>query len=98
MKLLTILIMCGIFLGWFDVDSDHNHNVYVSGLPLDITVEEFVTLMGKCGIIMEDEKGRYGCVNIDKKYVGGERRKEVRKSEWEGRRQGDICTVCILLS
>ena len=58
------IIMCGIFLGWFDIDSDHNHNVYVSGLPLDITVEEFVELMGKCGIIMEDEKGRYGCVTM----------------------------------
>ena len=47
--------------------------MFVSGLPLNITVEEFVTLMGKCGIIMEDEKGKYDCVNIDKKYVGGKR-------------------------
>ena len=69
------------FLGWFDVDSDHNQNVYVSGLPLDITVEEFVTLMGKCGIIMEDEKGRYDCVNIDKKYVW-------RRGEERGEKEG----------
>ena len=32
--------------------------MYVSGLPLDITREEFVEMMTKCGIIMEDEEGR----------------------------------------
>lgn len=32
--------------------------MYVSGLPLDITKEEFAELMGKCGIIMENEDGR----------------------------------------
>ncbi|XP_018598598.1 17S U2 SnRNP complex component HTATSF1 [Scleropages formosus] len=40
--------------GWFDVDKDKNTNVYVSGLPLDITPEEFVEVMSKCGIIMRD--------------------------------------------
>ena len=44
-------------LGWFDIDESHNTNVYVSGLPLDITLEEFAEHMTKCGIIMEDEDG-----------------------------------------
>ena len=43
--------------GWFEIDKEHNHNVYVSGLPLDVTKEEFVELMSKCGIIMENEDG-----------------------------------------
>ncbi|KAI8498377.1 HIV Tat-specific factor 1 [Branchiostoma belcheri] len=44
---------------WFDVDEGKNTNVYVSGLPTDITDEEFQEMMQKCGIIMEDtETGR----------------------------------------
>ncbi|CAH1226306.1 HTATSF1 [Branchiostoma lanceolatum] len=39
---------------WFDVDEVKNTNVYVSGLPTDITDDEFKDLMQKCGIIMED--------------------------------------------
>ncbi|XP_010901301.2 HIV Tat-specific factor 1 isoform X1 [Esox lucius] len=39
---------------WFDVEMDKNTNVYVSGLPPDITTEEFVELMSKCGIVMRD--------------------------------------------
>lgn len=46
------------FAGWFEIDEQHNHFVYVSGLPLDITTEDFVELMGKCGIIKENEEGR----------------------------------------
>ncbi|XP_019848654.1 PREDICTED: HIV Tat-specific factor 1-like [Amphimedon queenslandica] len=42
---------------WFDIDESHNTNVYVSGLPLDITLEEFAEHMTKCGIIMEDDDG-----------------------------------------
>ena len=45
-------------LGWFEVDEDHNTNVYVSGLPLDISQDEFHTLMSKCGIIMNDDDGK----------------------------------------
>lgn len=41
--------------GWFEVEDQHNTNVYVSGLPLDITEEEFIELMSKCGIIMKDQ-------------------------------------------
>ena len=39
------------------MDEDKNHNVYVSNLPLDTTVEEFVEMMSKYGIIMEDDDG-----------------------------------------
>ncbi|KAF3705678.1 HIV Tat-specific factor 1 [Channa argus] len=40
--------------GWFEIDDHKNTNIYVSGLPLDISTEEFVELMSKCGIVMRD--------------------------------------------
>ncbi|XP_020827440.1 17S U2 SnRNP complex component HTATSF1 isoform X1 [Phascolarctos cinereus] len=40
--------------GWFQVQEKRNTNVYVTGLPPDITKDEFVQLMSKCGIIMKD--------------------------------------------
>ncbi|KAG7517084.1 HIV Tat-specific factor 1 [Solea senegalensis] len=40
--------------GWFDIDDHKNTNVYVSGLPPDISTEEFAELMSKCGIVMRD--------------------------------------------
>jgi len=40
--------------GWVDVNADKNTNVYVSGLPLDVTDEEFEEMMAKYGIIMKD--------------------------------------------
>nr|XP_045005126.1 HIV Tat-specific factor 1-like [Jaculus jaculus] len=40
--------------GWFHVEEDKNTNVYVSGMPPDITVGEFTQLMSKFGIIMRD--------------------------------------------
>lgn len=40
--------------GWFHVEEDRNTNVYVSGLPPDITVDEFIQVMSKFGIIMRD--------------------------------------------
>ncbi|OWF41338.1 HIV Tat-specific factor 1-like [Mizuhopecten yessoensis] len=43
---------------WFDVDESKNTNVYVSGLPLDITDEEYRELMGKYGLIMADPVNR----------------------------------------
>ena len=39
---------------WFHVEDNINTNVYVSGLPPDITVDEFIQLMSKFGIIMRD--------------------------------------------
>ncbi|XP_030372953.1 HIV Tat-specific factor 1 [Scaptodrosophila lebanonensis] len=39
---------------WFEVDPTQNTKVYVSNLPLDITMDEFAELMGKCGMVMRD--------------------------------------------
>lgn len=39
---------------WFDASETNNTKVYVSNLPLDITEEEFVDLMQKCGLVMRD--------------------------------------------
>ena len=54
--LVPLYVLC-LKQGWFEVDREHNHNVYVSGLPLDTTKEEFVELMSKCGIITENDEG-----------------------------------------
>ena len=40
------------------MDENRNSWVYVSGLPLDITEDEFTELMSKYGIIMETDEGR----------------------------------------
>uniref|UniRef100_A0A9J8CQX8 17S U2 SnRNP complex component HTATSF1 n=1 Tax=Cyprinus carpio carpio TaxID=630221 RepID=A0A9J8CQX8_CYPCA len=40
--------------GWFEVEKDKNTNVYVTGLPPDITPDEFVEVMSKCGLVMRD--------------------------------------------
>lgn len=39
---------------WFDVNEERNTNVYVSGLPLDMSEEEFEEMMSKYGIIAKD--------------------------------------------
>lgn len=36
------------------MDEEHNTKVYVSNLPLDLTEQEFVDLMQKCGLVMKD--------------------------------------------
>ena len=33
--------------------------MYVSGLPVDITMDEFYEHMSKCGLIMEDDDGNH---------------------------------------
>ncbi|KZC03769.1 PREDICTED: HIV Tat-specific factor 1 homolog [Dufourea novaeangliae] len=43
---------------WFEVDEAHNTAIYMSGLPLDITMEELTALFNKCGLIARDEKGK----------------------------------------
>ena len=43
-----------IDVGWFNLPDEKNCNVYVTGLPLDITDEEFEELMVKYGIISPD--------------------------------------------
>lgn len=55
-------------LGWFDIDDDHNTNVYVSNLPLDTTMEEFHTLVKKCGIVMEDDDGKTNQLHTNLNY------------------------------
>ncbi|KAL0122872.1 hypothetical protein PUN28_007508 [Cardiocondyla obscurior] len=43
---------------WFEVDEAHNTAIYVSGLPLDITIDELTQLFTKCGLLARDEKGK----------------------------------------
>jgi hypothetical protein len=43
---------------WFKLDATKNPNVYIQGLPPDITMETLAEFMRKCGIIKEDDKGR----------------------------------------
>ncbi|KAJ7388733.1 HIV Tat-specific factor 1 [Desmophyllum pertusum] len=52
--LCVIYISFTVLLGWFEVEGNKNPNVYVSGLPLEITEEEFLEMMSKFGIIMQD--------------------------------------------
>lgn len=53
------ILTLSIYLDWFEIDEEHNTKVYVSNLPLDITEQEFVDLMQKCGLIMKDtDNGR----------------------------------------
>ena len=43
---------------WFELDDSKNTNVYVSGLPTDITLDEFKELMQqKGGIVAADDEG-----------------------------------------
>ncbi|KAF0989457.1 hypothetical protein HZS_4772, partial [Henneguya salminicola] len=39
---------------WFEVDQSNDAHVYVSGMPQDVTEDEFIDMMTKFGIIMED--------------------------------------------
>lgn len=41
---------------WFDMPKEQNTKVYVTGLPEDITEEEFVEVMSKCGLVERDSK------------------------------------------
>ncbi|KAK9891988.1 hypothetical protein WA026_017468 [Henosepilachna vigintioctopunctata] len=39
---------------WFELDEKQSTKVYVTNLPTDITEQEFVDLMQKCGLVMRD--------------------------------------------
>ncbi|XP_059058283.1 HIV Tat-specific factor 1-like [Achroia grisella] len=39
---------------WFEASEETNTKVYVSNLPLDITEEDFVNFMQKCGLVERD--------------------------------------------
>jgi HIV Tat-specific factor 1 len=43
---------------WFEVDEAHNTTIYISNLPLDVTVNEIKELVTKCGLLARDEKGK----------------------------------------
>lgn len=43
---------------WFDIDQAHNTTVYISNLPLDVTLDEVKELVCKCGLLARDEKGK----------------------------------------
>ena len=58
--------------GWFEIEDSKNHNIYVSGLPRDVTPDEFEQLMSKYGIIMEDDDG--GCGFLINKILWGNRK------------------------
>ncbi|CAG7826082.1 unnamed protein product [Allacma fusca] len=44
---------------WFEMDERANPKVYVSNLPLDLTEEEFVEFMGKCGLVAKPDGKNY---------------------------------------
>uniref|UniRef100_A0A8C6CP86 17S U2 SnRNP complex component HTATSF1 n=1 Tax=Moschus moschiferus TaxID=68415 RepID=A0A8C6CP86_MOSMO len=56
--------------GWFHLDEDRNTNVYVSGLPPDITVYEFIQLMSKFGIIVRDPQTKEFKIKLYKDNQG----------------------------
>ncbi|XP_034945620.1 HIV Tat-specific factor 1 homolog [Chelonus insularis] len=43
---------------WFEIDEAHNTAIYISGLPLDVTMDELVELVGKCGLVARDDKNK----------------------------------------
>lgn len=45
---------------WFEVDQTKNTKVYVSNLPVEITEQDFVDFMQKCGMVEKDlETGKF---------------------------------------
>lgn len=48
-----MMLLCWLS-AWFEIEDEKNSNVYVSGLPDDITLEEFKELMTKVGVIAYD--------------------------------------------
>lgn len=43
---------------WFEVDEAHNTAVYITGLPLDITMEELTAIVTKYGLLARDDKAK----------------------------------------
>ena len=57
------VVLVGV--GWFELDESKNTNVYMTGLPFDITAEEYIELMSKYVIIKEeDDNGVCVCVCV----------------------------------
>ena len=57
--------------GWFDVEDTNNTTVYISGLPLDITDDDFKELMNKCGMLMYDPIKKNMKLRLYKDEQGG---------------------------
>lgn len=51
---LVFFLLLFSFQEWFDMPAEQNTKVYVSDLPLDITQDEFIEVMSKCGMIFRD--------------------------------------------
>ncbi|XP_046753611.1 HIV Tat-specific factor 1 homolog isoform X2 [Diprion similis] len=43
---------------WFEVDEAHNTAIYITGLPLDITMEELTGIVTKYGLLARDDKAK----------------------------------------
>ena len=57
MRFISLLFFIFHFSeGWFQIEDKDNTNVYVSGLPTDITMEEFKEIMTKYGLVMHDPR------------------------------------------
>ncbi|KAK2183167.1 hypothetical protein NP493_321g00001 [Ridgeia piscesae] len=56
--------------GWFDVDMEKLTSVYVSGMPVDITDDEYKELMNKCGLVMYDVRTRKPKLKLYKDQTG----------------------------
>jgi len=41
---------------WFDLEDENNTWIYITGLPLSSTDDDFIALMGKYGLIKEEEE------------------------------------------
>lgn len=42
---------------WFEVDDAHNTTIYISNLPVDVTIDELKELVTKYGLLDRDDKG-----------------------------------------
>ncbi|CAG5133244.1 unnamed protein product, partial [Candidula unifasciata] len=56
--------------GWFDINPDTSTQLYITGLPADITEDEFKDIMGKCGLIMFDPATRKPKIKLYKDEEG----------------------------
>lgn len=52
--MLCYQVCYAVSASWFDVSEKEHTNVYVSGLPSEITLQDFQELMNKCGLIVYD--------------------------------------------
>ncbi|PAV91326.1 hypothetical protein WR25_21908 isoform E [Diploscapter pachys] len=49
--------------GWIDME-EKSTAVYVSGMPTDVTIEEFTEFMSKCGVIQQDPRTRRSKIKL----------------------------------